>query len=81
MLIVGREWVADCHLHPLRGGAKGFFFWLGWFGAFLFKLEEASIKSVYIFLWQPKIFSTFCYAFFIKGKSSVSLFSRYFPLS
>lgn len=59
MLVVGREWVADCHLHLLRGGANGFFWaWLVW--GFLFKLEEASIKSASIFLWQSKIFSTFC---------------------
>lgn len=34
MLVVGREWVADCHLHPLRGGAKGFFFGLVGLGLF-----------------------------------------------
>lgn len=33
MLVVGREWVADCHLHLLRGGEMGFF-GLGWFGGF-----------------------------------------------
>lgn len=38
MLVVGREWVADCHLHPLRGGAKGFFFF-GLVGLGLFCLN------------------------------------------
>lgn len=31
MLVVGRKWVADCHLHLLRGGANGVLWaWLVW---------------------------------------------------